>query len=200
MRIQLLPILAAVTVFSIGNSTAKAADLVFSIQQIGSDVVLNGSGSVNTAGLTIGGSSNRIGSVNPGFSAFSVGPAVVTSMRFWSPLTGSKPSIGTGSFTAATSGSGDYIGLVTFSGGGLYLPQSYVSGTSLSGTSVFANTTVAALGLTLGTYTWTWGSGANAGSAQMTISNVPEPSTYALGIIATGVMAAVARRRKALKG
>lgn len=29
---------------------------------------------------------------------------------------------------------------------------------------------------------------------------VPEPSTYALGVIATGVMAAVARRRKALKG
>ena len=28
---------------------------------------------------------------------------------------------------------------------------------------------------------------------------VPEPSTYALGVIATGVMAAVARRRKARK-
>ena len=33
----------------------------------------------------------------------------------------------------------------------------------------------------------------------MTFSTVPEPSTYALGAIATGVMAAVARRRKAAK-
>ena len=34
----------------------------------------------------------------------------------------------------------------------------------------------------------------------LTFSTVPEPSTYALGAIATGVMAAVARRRKARKG
>jgi hypothetical protein len=56
-----------------------------------------------------------------------------------------------------------------------------------------------ALGLTTGSYTWTWGSGANAGSAVLTIGAVPEPSTYALAAIATGVMAAVARRRKARK-
>ena len=34
----------------------------------------------------------------------------------------------------------------------------------------------------------------------LTFSTVPEPSTYALGAIATGVMAAVARRRKVRKG
>ncbi len=34
----------------------------------------------------------------------------------------------------------------------------------------------------------------------LTFSTVPEPSTYALGAIATGVMAAVARRRKARQG
>lgn len=33
-----------------------------------------------------------------------------------------------------------------------------------------------------------------------TFSTVPEPSTYALGAIATGMMAAVARRRKSVKG
>ena len=52
----------------------------------------------------------------------------------------------------------------------------------------------------VGTYNWTWGSGATAGSAQLVISSVPEPSTYALGAIATGVMAAIARRRKRLQG
>jgi hypothetical protein len=34
----------------------------------------------------------------------------------------------------------------------------------------------------------------------LTFSTVPEPSTYALGAIASGVMAAIARRRKARKG
>ena len=34
----------------------------------------------------------------------------------------------------------------------------------------------------------------------LTFTAVPEPSTYALGAIATGVMAAIARRRKARKG
>ncbi len=33
----------------------------------------------------------------------------------------------------------------------------------------------------------------------LTFTAVPEPSTYALAAIATGVMAAVARRRKARK-
>ncbi len=34
----------------------------------------------------------------------------------------------------------------------------------------------------------------------LTFTVVPEPSTYALAAIATGVMAAIARRRKARKG
>ena len=36
--------------------------------------------------------------------------------------------------------------------------------------------------------------------ASVAIASVPEPSTYALAAIATGVMAAIARRRKAWKG
>ncbi len=74
---------------------------------------------------------------------------------------------------------------------------SYTSGAALSGQSTFASQTFSSLGLTTGSYTWTWGSGANTGSAVLTIGAVPEPSTYALAAIATGVMAAIARRRKA---
>ncbi len=49
--------------------------------------------------------------------------------------------------------------------------------------------------------TWTLTSVANPWAAiRGTAIPVPEPSTYALGAIATGVMAAVARRRKARKG
>ena len=132
-------------------------------------------------------------------SLTSVGEPTDVSEGYWSGLTGNKPSIGSGSFTLASSGTGDTFCLSTYNGGGIYLPVNYVSGAALSGQSTFSGTTLSALGLTIGNYTWTWGSGANAGSAVMTISAVPEPSTYALGAIATGVMAAVARRRKARK-
>ena len=200
MSLHLKSIVAVFALIIATGPMAGAADLIFTIQQVGNDVVMTGSGSVNTAGLTGSGTSNRAGSVNPSFSFFTVGTPTTVNQNFWRALTGNKPSIGTGSFTLASSGTGDTFSLSNYNGGGIYLPLNYISGAALSGQSTFAGTTISALGLTTGNYTWTWGSGANAGSAVMTISAVPEPSTYALGAIATGVMAAIARRRKARKG
>jgi hypothetical protein len=189
-------LLAAMALALAVVSNARAADLAFTIQEVGADVVMTGSGSVNLAGLVGPGTANRTGSVNPSLSAFTVGPAVTATSAFWSALNAPRPAIGTGTFTQATSGTGDMFGLITINNGGLYLPVGYVSGTPLSGQSIFAGRTLNSLGLTPGTYNYTWGSGVNAGSLSMTIS-VPEPSTYALAAIATGVMAAIARRRKA---
>jgi hypothetical protein len=199
MRFHLKSIVAVFALICSTSPMVGAADLNFTIQQVGSDVVMTGSGSVNTAGLTSNGTAERAGSVNPAFSAFAMGSPSTVTDTFWASLTGTKPAIGTGAFTLASSGTGDSFGLVTLGNGGLYLPPTYVSGAALSGQSTFAGTTLSGLGLTTGNYTWTWGSGANAGSAVMSISAVPEPSTYALAVIATGVMAAVARRRKARK-
>ncbi|MCY2935272.1 MAG: PEP-CTERM sorting domain-containing protein [Planctomycetota bacterium] len=200
MRFHLKSIVAVFALMLAASPMAGAADLNFTIQQVGSNVVMTGSGSVNTAGLTSNGSADRAGSVNPSFSAFAMGSPSTVTDTFWASLTGTKPAIGTGSFTLASSGTGDSFGVVTLGNGGLYLPPTYISGANLSGQSTFASTTLSGLGLTTGSYTWTWGSGANAGSAIMTIGAVPEPSTYVLGAIATGVMAAVARRRKAARG
>ena len=200
MRLHLKSIVAVFALIVVTGPMAGAADLNFTIQQVGSDVVMTGSGSVNTAGLTQGGTGSIKGFLNPSDTTFSVGPPTNSTIRIWSGMTGNKPSIGPGSLTLASSGTGDTFSLTTWNGGGLYLPVNYISGAALSGQSTFAGTTISALGLTIGNYTWTWGSGANAGSAVMTIGAVPEPSTYALGAIATGVMAAVARRRKARKG
>ena len=200
MRLHLKSIVAVFALIVATGPMAGAADLNFTIQQVGSNVVMTGSGSVNTAGLTNSGAANRGGSVNPSNSNFTVGAPTSVTRHFWTALTGSKPSIGTGSFTLASSGTGDTFCLSTANGGGIYLPPNYISGAALSGQSTFLGKTIGTLGLTTGNYTWTWGSGANAGSAVMTISAVPEPSTYALGAIATGVMAAIARRRKSRKG
>ncbi len=171
---------------------ARAADLIVTIQQVGSDVVMTGSGSVNTAGLSLDGPAQRAGSVSPSTNTFTVGSPNTISELVWSGLTGTPPSFGKGSNTLASSGTGD-----TFSvnNSNIYVPFSYISGAALSGQSTFLGTTIGALGLTTGRYNWTWGSRENAGSAVLTIGAVPEPSTYALATIATGVMAAVARRR-----
>ncbi len=197
MKLHLKSIVAVFALIFIISPMAGAADLNVTIQQVGSDVVMTGSGFVNTAGLTSNGSATRAGSVNPSAgNTFTVGSPTDVNENFWSGLTGTPPSFGTGSFTRASSGTGNTFSL---SNGGIYLPVSYISGAALSGQSTFSGTTFGALGLTTGSYTWTWGSGANAGSAVLTIGAVPEPSTYALAAIATGVMAAVARRRKARK-
>jgi PEP-CTERM motif len=55
-----------------------------------------------------------------------------------------------------------------------------VSGTYLSDTSTWNNTTLAALGVTSGTYTWTWGTGPTADSFTLEAGPVPEPATCAL--------------------
>ena len=52
-----------------------------------------------------------------------------------------------------------------------------------------------------GTFLTSWSTvGASPAYLAFKSVTVPEASTYALGAIATGVMAAVARRRKARKG
>jgi hypothetical protein len=51
---------------------------------------------------------------------------------------------------------------------------------------------------TSGNFLTSWSTG-NASPYYLAFQPVPEPSTYALGAIATGVMAAIARRRKARK-
>ena len=181
-----------------GSAKLQAIDLIFTAQEVGADVVTSVSGFVNTTGLTNTGSASgrgRFAGTSSGGSVIQVGPNV--SYINWGGVTGSAV-FGSGSRTFATTNTGDNAGIGTFSTGFvLFLPQTYVSGASMSGTSTYTGATLASLGMTAGTYNWTWGSGANAGTAQLTISAVPEPSTYALAAIATGVMAYLASRRKA---
>jgi len=183
-----------------GSARVQAIDLLINVQQVGSDVVATASGFVNTAALTNGGSASTsggrfFGSIGGGSMIQVAG----TNYDLWGGITGYTGKFGTSSTQYfATSSSGTTIGIATF-GNSIYLGQGYTSGSAISATSTYQNQTLTSLGMTVGTYNWTWGSGATAGSAQLVINAVPEPSTYALGAIATGVMAAIARRRKRLQ-
>lgn len=180
---------------------ARSADLNFTVQQVGIDVVTTVNGFVVTAALTNFGASQWAGGMwlsNTNGSILINGPATSSSNNvnvYRGGIVGGQ-RFGAGALISASSGSGNFVGITSNTNSSLLLPFGYVSGSPITSSSIYTNKTISGLGLTLGTYNWSWGSGATAGTAQMTISNVPEPGTYALGAIATAVLAAVARRKR----
>ncbi len=141
---------------------------------------------------------NKGGGLDPGDS--NIGMGSVASVEMWSGDISGPGNFGPGLGAYASSSSGDplYLGPVG-SDGFLFLPQGYTSGTSLTNTDIFDNTTLAALGVTTGIYTWTWGNGAGefilyAGKSPSTPSATPEPSAWVL--FGTGILALMGAARK----
>ena len=150
------------------GATGGTGDFNVTISQVGPDVVWSGSGSFNLTALTSAGPGGTVGGYDSGQAVWAIGPGAPVdtySGTITYPLTFGTSSVGVTSNTGSTFGI-----LPGGSGRLLYVPSGYVSNTNISGTSTYANTTIAAAGLTPGTYTWSWGSGANASTLVMTIS------------------------------
>lgn len=179
-------------------AAAPAAHATYTVTftEVGGDVVANGSGSIDFAGLIPDGTGAQQAHVTPSSASEFTGPAASTSVSFYAFASG-PGNFGPGNGTFASSGSGDMVGL----DGGLVLavPLGYMSGAPLSDTSTYSGTTLAALGLTLGTYTYTFGSGANADSFIIKVGgsgpSVPEPGT--LMLLTAGLLGLGLVRRKA---
>lgn len=171
------------------------ASYIMTLVQSGSNVVGTGSGTIDLFALT---SANFV-STAPGISGpqgfAALGPEATTAA--FTAVSGPS-SFGSGGFFAASTGSGDPVG-ISVSGvisDVLFLPDNYVSGASLSDSATWDNATIASLGLTPGTYTWTWGSGPSADSFTVQIdSSTPEPGSMAL--FGAGLVGLVALRRRA---
>ena len=119
-------------------------------------------------------------------------------VHVYSGITGPS-NFGSGGFTAASSGSGDRVGIDN-DGKVLFVPLDYVSDSPLSDTSTYLSQTFGSLGVTPGTYEWTWGSGANQNFTLVIGTVVPEPSTWAmmlLGFAGLGFVGYQSRRRTA---
>jgi len=104
----------------------------------------------------------------------------------YSGMTG-PGDFGDGGLTYASSSTGDTFGVVG-SSGFLLLPAGYVSGSFISGTDTWDDTTIAGLGLTPGTYDYTWGADGSL-AVNIGIEPVPEPSS--LGLMSLVVLAMV---------
>lgn len=184
---------------ALAPSRASGA-LVLTIETSGADVVAIVSGSVNTASL--------------GSALHTTGSTLMIAAEGFLVAGGNGTSPGqqvqldrydTGVFGPSGFGTSDYYGqgnantgaiagfIVSPTNGSIYLPRNYVSGTALSGTTTWHNTSFATFGLLAGSsYTWTFGSGADTDT--VTVNVVPEPSSLAL--VAMASAAALLRRRQ----
>lgn len=170
------------------DARSRAA-VILSVEQAGSNVDVIGSGSADVAGLSATASGSDAASMIPNPPALVVGSPAFSEITSYGYIAGPQSLGSSDQFTEASSGTGQLFGLDDYSPTQLLIdvPYGYVSGSPLAGTSEYANTTIAALGLTTGTYTYTWGSGATADSMTLFIgvpASVPEPSSLFVGVAA----------------
>jgi len=112
---------------------------------------------------------------NQNFAQFIVGPTSNATTYSGSSFTTFPTSFGSGGGLAPSSSSGSVFGVVQTGGLGspreVLVPQGYVSGTVISGSTTYDTQTIVGMGLTPGVYTWSWGTGGNTSTLVMIISS-----------------------------
>jgi hypothetical protein len=193
-----MKVLAVLTVACVLFATAANANpYVVTIEQDGLNVVATGSGNINLTGLSVVYSDQLYGvpaGLWPSYPFIGLGSGNSDGYAYVNLISG-PTNFGPGGPTGADAMSGGFAGGVL--SGGPIVPASYVSDSLISNSATFDNTTIAALGLTPGTYTWIWGSDSPDQRFTIDVASVPEPSTWAmmiLGFCGLGYMAC--RRRK----
>ena len=148
--------------------------VLITIKEVGSNVVFSGSGTANVAGLTYTGLTS--------FSSQSTNPNIGRLMFTVSNLSWRSYTGITGPTSFGTGGSiGGYnTGTIPLNNGLILINNAIYFATSgnatISGSATKESSTLASLGMTVGTYVWTWGSGPNADSLTLVIGNPPTPT------------------------
>ena len=144
--------------------TSVSSPMTVTITEVGSNVVMTASGTVDLTGLTL---------VESNFGPIGGGGLGINTATFicgndgsyastYSGFTSVPSNFGSGSYTPpASSASGNYFGVIMNGQPPYFLlvPTGYTSGTNITSTQTFNNTSLSTLGLTEGTYTYTWSGG-----------------------------------------
>jgi len=145
-------------------SVQPAQAYTVTLEQMGADVVANGSGAINLTGLAFfGPGSFFITTLVPSLGRISTGPppSGLGSVDVYRVFSG-PANFGSGGQHNATESlsSGNFVGIQA-SVDELFVPHGYISNSALSSSATWTGATFASLGVTPGTFIWTWGTGAN---------------------------------------
>lgn len=180
--------------------TSAHAVYTITVTEVGSNVVMSGSGQINTTGMTLSSGSSYYcgggGRWPGGGNTLCVGADPAGAIVNSAITAGGVPVMGTGGATSGSSSTGSAVFLASTS---LYLPAGYVSNASMSGSTTFNNKTLATLGATVGSYTMTLSSGDTIVVNVTAATPVPTLGTagklaFAL-LLLTGGYVALQRRR-----
>jgi hypothetical protein len=189
MRALVSAIAAAAFSFAVPAHSAIIIDL----NEIGSNVVATGSGSIDLTGLIPDQNSFVFPAVNGSSASVAVGFGGFST--FYSGLFG--PALfgsGSGGVTFASAGSGQNFGLGF--GPLLIVPLGYGSGGPLFGGAIWLGQSYASLGLTPGQYVFTAPQDTVTINIRAVDAAVPEPSTWAMMLLGFGAIGFAFRHRK----
>jgi hypothetical protein len=177
------------------DAEAHASSYVVTVEQIGSDVVVTGSGAIDLTGLTTIGTTEQLGSyLWPKFGLFELGSASSQlNMDVYTGTLSGPSNFGNGPQSLPDTSFGDALIFL----GSVSVPDGYVSDASLLGGDTYDNTTLANLGATPGTYVWSWGDGADQRITLDIVAPTATPLPAALPLFAGGLgMVGFLLRRK----
>jgi hypothetical protein len=168
------------------------AGYIVTLHQRGPDVVATGSGAIDLTGLSFLVTTFNSSLIFPNAARITTGVGLDD---IFSGMISGPTSFGSGSFTLANTGSGDFVGI--FGEGSLFVPTGYVSGNFLSDSSTYYQATFTTLGVTPGTYVWTWGAGGANQNFTLVIGSVAVPDGGStVSLLGCALLGLAAVRRK----
>jgi hypothetical protein len=147
------------------SSTPPIQGLFFTMQEVGLNVILSGTGTANVTSLNLSGTSTTFQPfIDPSSGMFSVG--VGGDYDVYSGTTFNSAPFGTGGYIIPNIAGGNEFGISVNS---LVVPIGYTGGI-LNGYSQFDNTDLATLSATTGTYLVQWGSSGASETITLVVS------------------------------